>query len=234
MGAMAAFLLLPASADLTLADVEAWVARARSLGADDDSVVRVGEPPLESKRDGSLALCVPVTVTRTVLPSGDQPGSRGSATGPSTRRPTRRRGARGSTSRRSDSAEAVEVGGARLGGPATEEGHITGSQAARATVADSPTATDEAEPRSPESTSTASVSPESASPESASTGSTSTGRVTAEPAVPDANAGTTSTTATPFAVRPNAMDDDQEARPAHGRARPTPPPRITFSNPAAI
>ena len=56
MGGMAAFLLLPASADLTLADVEAWVARARSLGADDDSVVRVGEPPLESKRDGSLAL----------------------------------------------------------------------------------------------------------------------------------------------------------------------------------
>ncbi|REF35347.1 hypothetical protein DFJ64_0725 [Thermasporomyces composti] len=115
MGGMAAFLLLPASADLTLADVEAWVARARSLGADDDSVVRVGEPPLESKRDGSLALCVPVTVTRTVLPSDT--GSAGSATG----QRTRRRRARGNTGSSSATTAETQVGAEPIASPETEE-----------------------------------------------------------------------------------------------------------------
>jgi hypothetical protein len=69
---MAAFLLLSASSDLTLADIEAWAARARTLGATAGSPVRFGEPPLAAERNGTLALSVPVTVSRTILP-GDAP-----------------------------------------------------------------------------------------------------------------------------------------------------------------
>jgi hypothetical protein len=65
---MAAFLLLPIGADLTLADVEAWVARARALGASDSALVRVGPPPLAESDSSEEALSVPVTVSRTILP----------------------------------------------------------------------------------------------------------------------------------------------------------------------
>lgn len=65
---MAAFLLLPIGADLTLADVEAWVARARSLGASDSAPVKVGPPPLAESDSSEEALSVPVTVSRTILP----------------------------------------------------------------------------------------------------------------------------------------------------------------------
>ena len=64
---MAAYLLLPTGGDLTLGDVEAWVKKARSLGAESSSPVKFGEG---SSEDGSHApkLSVPVHVTRTVLP----------------------------------------------------------------------------------------------------------------------------------------------------------------------
>jgi hypothetical protein len=65
---MAAFLLLPTGADLTLADVETWVARARTLGASDSSPVQVGTPPLAPDNSAEVALSVPVTVSRTILP----------------------------------------------------------------------------------------------------------------------------------------------------------------------
>jgi hypothetical protein len=65
---MAAFLLLPIGADLTLADVEAWVARARALGASDSAPVKVGPPPLAESDSSGEALSVPVTVSRTILP----------------------------------------------------------------------------------------------------------------------------------------------------------------------
>ncbi|WP_020577369.1 hypothetical protein [Actinopolymorpha alba] len=65
---MAAFLLLPTGSGLTLADVEAWVSRARTLGAPDDAPVHIGEPPLADENTDTVALSVPVIVTRTVLP----------------------------------------------------------------------------------------------------------------------------------------------------------------------
>jgi hypothetical protein len=75
MGGMAAFLTLPVGSDLTLADVEAWVYRARTLGAGDDAPVRLGDPPVPKEvpagvgaSNGSLTLSVPVSVTRTILP----------------------------------------------------------------------------------------------------------------------------------------------------------------------
>ncbi|MEQ7124952.1 hypothetical protein ABN034_10560 [Actinopolymorpha sp. B11F2] len=65
---MAAFLLLPTGADLTLADVETWVARARALGAADSAPVQVGTPPLAGDDSAEVALSVPVTVSRTIIP----------------------------------------------------------------------------------------------------------------------------------------------------------------------
>jgi hypothetical protein len=65
---MAAFLYLAAGSDLTLADVAAFVDRARALGATDATPVQLGEPPAAINRAGTSALTVPVTVTKSVLP----------------------------------------------------------------------------------------------------------------------------------------------------------------------
>jgi hypothetical protein len=69
---MAAFLLLPlpSGTDLTLGDIEAWLKRARALGATDESPVTLGEPPAAAHQPGTTTLSVPVNVTRTVLPTG--------------------------------------------------------------------------------------------------------------------------------------------------------------------
>ncbi|MGH3490837.1 MAG: hypothetical protein ACRDP8_23370 [Actinopolymorphaceae bacterium] len=71
---MAAFLLLPTGADLTLADVETWVARAKALGASGTAPVQVGAPPLAPDDSDEVVLRVPVTVSRTILP-GAAPAS---------------------------------------------------------------------------------------------------------------------------------------------------------------
>jgi hypothetical protein len=71
---MAAFLLLPTGADLTLADVETWVARAKALGASGTAPVQVGAPPLAPDDTDAVVLRVPVTVSRTILP-GAAPAS---------------------------------------------------------------------------------------------------------------------------------------------------------------
>ncbi|MGW5361976.1 hypothetical protein [Actinopolymorpha pittospori] len=65
---MAAFLVLPTGSGLTLADVEAWVSRARTLGASEISQVRVGASPLAAGNDGGVTLSVPVTASRRILP----------------------------------------------------------------------------------------------------------------------------------------------------------------------
>ena len=65
---MAAFLYLAAGSDLTLADVAAFVDRARALGATDATPVQLGEPPAAINRAGTSALTVPVTVSKSVLP----------------------------------------------------------------------------------------------------------------------------------------------------------------------
>ena len=67
-GRMAAFLLLPTESGITLADVESWVERARTLGASAISPVRVGASPLAAGGEGGVTLSVPVTVTRRLLP----------------------------------------------------------------------------------------------------------------------------------------------------------------------
>ncbi|GAA5025407.1 hypothetical protein GCM10023317_72180 [Actinopolymorpha pittospori] len=64
---MAAFLLLPTESGITLADVESWVERARTLGASAISPVRVGASPLAAGGEGGVTLSVPVTVTRRIL-----------------------------------------------------------------------------------------------------------------------------------------------------------------------
>ena len=70
---MAAYLLLPTESGITLADVEAWAARARTLGASAVSPVRVGASPLAAGREDGVTLSVPVTVTRRILPATDAP-----------------------------------------------------------------------------------------------------------------------------------------------------------------
>ncbi|MGH3322730.1 MAG: hypothetical protein ACRDN9_21640 [Streptosporangiaceae bacterium] len=42
---MTAYLTLKAGADLTISDIEAWIERARTLGADDSTPVQLGAPP---------------------------------------------------------------------------------------------------------------------------------------------------------------------------------------------
>ncbi|GAA5039905.1 hypothetical protein [Actinopolymorpha pittospori] len=80
---MAAFLVLPTGSGLTLADVEAWVSRARTLGASAVSQVRVGDSPLAAGHDGGMTLSVPVTASRRVLPetAGPYEASAGTGTG---------------------------------------------------------------------------------------------------------------------------------------------------------
>jgi hypothetical protein len=63
-----AYLTLDTHSNLTLSDVAAWLERARALGADDTSPVRLGAPPSAQDRVSESALVVPVTVTLKPLP----------------------------------------------------------------------------------------------------------------------------------------------------------------------
>lgn len=65
---MTAYLTLDAGSELTLSDVAGWLERARSLGADDESPVRLGGPEEVGDRVSQHALTVPVVVTLTPLP----------------------------------------------------------------------------------------------------------------------------------------------------------------------
>ena len=68
---MAAFLLLPTGSNITLADVEAWTERARTLGASATSPVRIGPSPLA--HGGGVTLSVPVTAAGRILPATAAP-----------------------------------------------------------------------------------------------------------------------------------------------------------------
>jgi hypothetical protein len=70
---MAAFLLLPTGSGITLADIEAWAERARTLGASAISPVRIGASPLAVGHGDGVTLSVPVTATRTILPATAAP-----------------------------------------------------------------------------------------------------------------------------------------------------------------
>lgn len=63
-----AYLTLDTHSDLTLSDVAAWLERARTLGADDGSPVRLGAPPSVESRVPEQALTVPVVVSLKPLP----------------------------------------------------------------------------------------------------------------------------------------------------------------------
>lgn len=63
-----AYLTLDTHSNLTLSDVAAWLDRARALGADDGSPVRLGPPPSAETRVSDRALTVPVVVTLKPLP----------------------------------------------------------------------------------------------------------------------------------------------------------------------
>ena len=65
---MAAFLLLPIGSGVTLADVEDWATRARTLGASATSPVRVGASPIVAGHNGGVTLSVPVSVAGRILP----------------------------------------------------------------------------------------------------------------------------------------------------------------------
>lgn len=82
---MTAYLTLRAGSDLTISDIAAWLDRARTLGAEDTSPVRLGAPPTVRAADGPAdqsgeptadapetvdepTLTVQVSVRRTVLP----------------------------------------------------------------------------------------------------------------------------------------------------------------------
>jgi len=59
---------LDTHSNLTLSDVAAWLDRARALGAEDDSPVRLGPPPSAESRVSDKALTVPVVVSLKPLP----------------------------------------------------------------------------------------------------------------------------------------------------------------------